>query len=197
MSSATAPLPIISHFHPSKSTMMGYPQSTDRPIYPSTNSYSRPLTAPHQTPGPGPGQLSVSVASPDRFVPKALPQSQSQPHSPFQSTLEHPSSESAYIQPQPQPPITPLSASHYPSHPPASSGSGSYFGVAQTPTDQPIPSPPPTGTSRPGSSGPNFTPDGVPIVPVGVSGGKMFRCRGYGDCDKVFTRSEHLARHVR
>lgn len=43
----------------------------------------------------------------------------------------------------------------------------------------------------------NFTPDGNPIVPVGISGGKMFQCRGYGACDKVFTRSEHLARHVR
>ena len=191
MTSVTAPLPMpIAQFNPSRSNMMSYPQSTDRPMYPST-SYPRPLTAPQQTPA----QLSASLSSPDRFSAKALPQSQ--PHSPYQSTLERPSTESAYIQPQPQPPITPLSASHYPSHPPASSGSGSYFGVAQTPTDQPIPSPPPTGTSRPGSSGPNFTPDGVPIVPVGVSGGKMFRCRGYGDCDKVFTRSEHLARHVR
>lgn len=43
----------------------------------------------------------------------------------------------------------------------------------------------------------NFTQDGKPLVPVGISGGKMFQCRGYGICDKVFTRSEHLARHVR
>jgi hypothetical protein len=56
-------------------------------------------------------------------------------------------------------------------------------------------SPPPTSGGRPGSE--NYTPDGIPIVPVGVSGGKMFKCRGYGECDKVFTRSEHLARHVR
>jgi hypothetical protein len=25
----------------------------------------------------------------------------------------------------------------------------------------------------------------------------MFQCRGFGDCQMVFTRSEHLARHVR
>jgi hypothetical protein len=43
----------------------------------------------------------------------------------------------------------------------------------------------------------NFTAGGDPIVPVGISGGKMFQCKGYGACDKVFTRSEHLARHVR
>lgn len=26
---------------------------------------------------------------------------------------------------------------------------------------------------------------------------KLFRCTGFGDCDMVFTRSEHLARHAR
>lgn len=26
---------------------------------------------------------------------------------------------------------------------------------------------------------------------------KMFRCTGFGNCDMVFTRSEHLARHAR
>lgn len=26
---------------------------------------------------------------------------------------------------------------------------------------------------------------------------KLFRCTGYGNCDMVFTRSEHLARHER
>lgn len=26
---------------------------------------------------------------------------------------------------------------------------------------------------------------------------KLFRCTGYGDCDMVFTRAEHLARHAR
>ncbi|KAI8090048.1 uncharacterized protein BX664DRAFT_334570 [Halteromyces radiatus] len=26
---------------------------------------------------------------------------------------------------------------------------------------------------------------------------KQFRCDGYGDCDMVFSRSEHLARHIR
>ncbi|KAG0734257.1 hypothetical protein G6F57_007296 [Rhizopus arrhizus] len=26
---------------------------------------------------------------------------------------------------------------------------------------------------------------------------KLFRCTGYGDCNMVFTRSEHLARHTR
>lgn len=26
---------------------------------------------------------------------------------------------------------------------------------------------------------------------------KLFRCNGFGDCQMTFTRSEHLARHVR
>jgi hypothetical protein len=26
---------------------------------------------------------------------------------------------------------------------------------------------------------------------------KVFQCTGYGDCSMVFTRSEHLARHMR
>jgi uncharacterized Zn-finger protein len=26
---------------------------------------------------------------------------------------------------------------------------------------------------------------------------KLFKCTGYGNCDMVFTRSEHLARHER
>lgn len=26
---------------------------------------------------------------------------------------------------------------------------------------------------------------------------KVFRCTGFGDCNMVFTRSEHLARHAR
>lgn len=26
---------------------------------------------------------------------------------------------------------------------------------------------------------------------------KTFQCRGYGDCRMVFSRSEHLARHIR
>lgn len=26
---------------------------------------------------------------------------------------------------------------------------------------------------------------------------KLFKCTGFGNCDMVFTRSEHLARHAR
>lgn len=34
-------------------------------------------------------------------------------------------------------------------------------------------------------------------LPVGVSGGKIFKCMGFPGCEMTFTRSEHLARHVR
>ena len=191
MTSTTAvALPLANrHFR----TMSTFPTPDRPPLagYQTTPQYSRPLPGPTATP-------TAPVDSPDRYAkPAPLQQVASNPlpQSPYQST----ESSSTYAQPsaQPQPPITPLSGNHYPSQPPPSSGSGSYFGVAQTPTDQAIPSPPPTSTSRPGSSNANYTPEGVPIVPVGISGGKMFRCVGYGDCSKVFTRSEHLARHIR
>lgn len=101
----------------------------------------------------------------------------------------------------PPQPITPLTSStaYPPQHPPSS---GYYLPPQQQQqqqqqqqSEQPIPSPPSSSNRPPSATG--YTPDGQPIIPVGVSGGKMFRCRGYGDCDKVFTRSEHLARHVR
>lgn len=37
----------------------------------------------------------------------------------------------------------------------------------------------------------------IKTMPTGVSGGKIYVCMGYGDCAKTFTRSEHLARHIR
>jgi hypothetical protein len=36
-----------------------------------------------------------------------------------------------------------------------------------------------------------------PSLPIGVSGGKIFKCMGFAGCEMTFTRSEHLARHVR
>ena len=49
--------------------------------------------------------------------------------------------------------------------------------------------------------------DPQPALPTAPSAGvnkryrtapaKTFQCRGYGDCRMVFSRSEHLARHVR
>ncbi|KAJ9115822.1 hypothetical protein QFC22_004963 [Naganishia vaughanmartiniae] len=87
-----------------------------------------------------------------------------------------------------------------------------------------MPSPPPTrpGLARParqyyalipGSDQPQLMPDYQPDdsedslldpssgkskkIPSGISGGKIYVCMGYGDCAKTFTRSEHLARHIR
>ncbi|SPO27536.1 uncharacterized protein UTRI_10653 [Ustilago trichophora] len=48
---------------------------------------------------------------------------------------------------------------------------------------------------------PTAPANGSPEDPNGKSEGSgnvtMFQCRGFGDCRMVFTRSEHLARHVR
>ncbi|TYJ55572.1 hypothetical protein B9479_003722 [Cryptococcus floricola] len=130
--------------------------------------------------------------------------------SPSQVYQEHPLAPvpSHGYPPQSQP-MTPLTSNAYP---PAAQA-GPYYtipGQAQAQGGA-IPSPPPSSanpvrpdTANSGSgefaapAAPTQTTEGgVPIVPVGVSGGKLFRCRGYGECDKVFTRSEHLARHVR
>ncbi|KAH7102585.1 hypothetical protein BKA62DRAFT_699167 [Auriculariales sp. MPI-PUGE-AT-0066] len=47
----------------------------------------------------------------------------------------------------------------------------------------------PTGTGPPNTSGTGKRARPAPA--------KTFQCRGYGDCRMVFSRSEHLARHVR
>lgn len=94
------------------------------------------------------------------------------------------------------PSATPQAASYPPDSTYATPASGSfvpYYGAGQG-SDH-VPSPPLNGDER--GSLIQFTPDGNPIVPVGISGGKMFQCRGFEKCDRVFTRSEHLARHVR
>lgn len=159
---------------------------TEERTYPGY-TYPRPGGSSHE--GPSPERLHSSQG----FVKGAPPP----PPSPYQVQHDQPPPGSSHGYP-PQPPITPLSGSNYPPQPPPSNtdSNNSYYGLT-TPTQElkHIPSPPPSSSG--GVEPPQFTPDGAPVIPVGVSGGKMFRCRGYGDCDKVFTRSEHLARHVR
>lgn len=162
---------------------------TDDRAYPGY-AYPRPNTSSHpEIPSP------ERVHSAQAFVKGGPP-----PPSPYQAHHDQPPPPSSSHGYPPQPPITPLSGSNYPPQPPPSTShtesSTPYYGLT-TPTHEQkqIPSPP---LSSGGALEPTqFTPDGAPIVPIGVSGGKMFRCRGYGECDKVFTRSEHLARHVR
>ena len=163
--------------------------------------------------GPGTG-----TGSPDHLRPGSGPNSHHPysksssatpgpvPHTPYTShelaldtsTSAHHSHYSA--------PLTPVSGPSYSSNPPNGHGNGSttpYYGASAPPAgdehkNSPAPGPGSAAASadgRPASE--NFTAEGNPIVPVGISGGKMFQCRGYGQCDKVFTRSEHLARHVR
>ena len=161
-------------------------QTEDR-SYGGYPSHSRPSGSSHGPYGHGPSPERIH--SSQGYVKGELipPQSPYQPHE-----QGPPSSSQGHSSYPPQPPITPVSGSSYPPQPP----SGGYYGLSTPSTDQQqMPSPPLSNGERQTSQ--NFTPDGVPIVPVGVSGGKMFRCRGYGECDKVFTRSEHLARHVR
>jgi len=178
----SAPLihrPASAHSH---SNMSAYSAGDDRTY--GSPYYGRPPNFSH---GPPPRE----VQSPQRLhSSQGYVKGSNPPQSPHQTPEAAPPG-SSHGYPPPPPPITPISGPTYPPQPPHSA---SYYGVSQTP-DQAIPSPPPTGNERPDSA--NFTPDGLPIVPVGVSGGKMFRCRGFGQCDKVFTRSEHLARHVR
>jgi Zinc finger, C2H2 type len=48
--------------------------------------------------------------------------------------------------------------------------------------------------SRPGSSSKDST---GAIKKPKTKSNKVFQCTGYGDCTMQFTRSEHLARHIR
>lgn len=101
----------------------------------------------------------------------------------------------------------------------AGSGASSNVPSARQSQQPPMPSPPhqqPTGRQYyslvPGSDQPQLLHDYRPAsaedevdpvtgkikaMPTGVSGGKIYVCMGYGDCAKTFTRSEHLARHIR
>jgi hypothetical protein len=91
------------------------------------------------------------------------------------------------------PPITTLAGNaNLPAPPPPVAPQTGHYGLAG-PGGPPVP--PPAHNITPPTA--NFTANGNPIVPVGISGGKMFKCLGFGTCEKVFTRSEHLARHVR
>ena len=158
-------------------------QNDERSSYAGYSAYPRPSTSQGGN-DPSPDRLHSSKGYAKGANPPPLSPYQTHEQAPTGSSHGYP----------PQPPITPLSGSTYPPQPPPSGTA--YYGLATPSTDhQHVPSPPPSSCGRPDSS--NFTNEGVPIVPVGISGGKMFRCRGYGDCDKVFTRSEHLARHVR
>ncbi len=159
-------------------------QQDERSSYPGYTQYPRPPTSSHGGDVPSPDRLH----SAHHYVKGGnLP-----PQSPYQGQEQVPPGSSHGY--PPQPPITPLSSSTYPPQPPPATTP--YYGLSTPSTDHHhVPSPPPSSSGRPESG--KFTADGAPIVPVGISGGKMFRCRGYGDCDKVFTRSEHLARHVR
>ena len=49
-------------------------------------------------------------------------------------------------------------------------------------------------TSRPGSSSKDSA---GAIKKPKTKSNKVFQCTGYGDCTMQFTRSEHLARHIR
>jgi hypothetical protein len=101
----------------------------------------------------------------------------------------------------------------------AGSGASSNVPSARQSQQPLMPSPPhqqPTGRQYyslvPGSDQPQLLHDYRPAsaedevdpvtgkikaMPTGVSGGKIYVCMGYGDCAKTFTRSEHLARHIR
>jgi hypothetical protein len=201
-SAITTPYPFFYHVdHQSMAvlpTVMSYPD--DRPgtgqgVVPGTGSgpgtyYSRPPSShSHAATSSSHGLThqdgqSQSQSSPDR-------NSSSHSHG-FSKSLPGTTPQTPSYHDIPNPhhgyPATPVSASG-PSYPPPTEHN--YYETQVSHDGEASDGSPQEGRIA------NFTPDGNPIVPVGISGGKMFQCRGYGICDKVFTRSEHLARHVR
>lgn len=173
----TAPLslpPLAQHIvDRPPSSHMSYPPVDER-AYQSYYSRSAPGSA-HGVPpldAPSPERLHSSGAG--ATVPLRVPVHEMGPA---------PGSSHGY----PPQPVAQMGTAPYPPQ----AAAQPYYGMPHPPDTTP---PTSAGNGRPP---PNFTTDGAPIVPVGISGGKMFRCRGFGECDKVFTRSEHLARHVR
>lgn len=203
MSSLTTSLPLSTAYPPPPRPHTAQPQQQQQhhPALPRS-TYAYPPTPQAQ---PQPYVFKTEPTTPPLqpyySTPYSIPYSgpPQRPHTshtyPTQRyVMSSPDRPSAGEQPQGyQQPMTPISGSdaHYSG--PAPAAVAQFYGVASS--GQHMPSPPPTSSGRPTSA--NFTPDGLPIVPVGISGGKMFRCKGFGECDKVFTRSEHLARHVR
>lgn len=108
----------------------------------------------------------------------------------------------------------------YPSQTMLASGIQQTYSISPIETRKTV-SPPRGGGEEPpmersqnamaGPSNPNIFLQGLPpaiqsqmpggadyaTLPVGVSGGKIFKCMGFPGCEMTFTRSEHLARHVR
>ncbi|EKC99305.1 RNA polymerase II transcription factor [Trichosporon asahii var. asahii CBS 8904] len=156
---------------------MSYPPAEDRAYQ---GYYGRPSSA-HgtQQPPDAPSPQRLHSAGSGATYPRNAP-----PHSPYTPHEVAPPGSSHGL----PPPVTPVN----PSSAPYPQQQQTYPAMPPNQSNQENTSP---NNSRPGTA--DYTPDGAPIVPVGISGGKMFRCRGFGECNKVFTRSEHLARHVR
>lgn len=87
---------------------------------------------------------------------------------------------------QKSPPSSP--AQHHPSPPPADP---SVPPMAAVVAQQPFAPPPGDARSNPNAS------SGVGKTRYRPAPAKTFQCRGYGECRMVFSRSEHLARHIR
>lgn len=79
--------------------------------------------------------------------------------------------------------------------------STSNFASEKDLLDSVSPSSPPADMALVAPNNPPVLP--APTAPVGVAKryrpapAKTFQCRGYGECRMVFSRSEHLARHIR
>ncbi|BEI86092.1 hypothetical protein CcaverHIS002_0603790 [Cutaneotrichosporon cavernicola] len=161
---------------------------SDRPpashlSYPPTDN--RPFQNHNARPGSAHGVPPFDVSSPERLHSSGAGANVI-PRVPLHDMGPAPGSSHGY----PSQPVPQMGAAPYPPQPAAGQ---QYYGMPPQPAD----TTPPTSAGNGRAPAGSFTTDGAPIVPVGISGGKMFRCRGFGECDKVFTRSEHLARHVR
>lgn len=70
-----------------------------------------------------------------------------------------------------------------------------------SPMDHNIPEPAPVPDNRDMAAVATMPPPSSTATPANrryrPAPAKTFQCRGYGDCRMVFSRSEHLARHIR
>lgn len=90
------------------------------------------------------------------------------------------------------------SGSYYSQHPSANTTTAirtEMSNEAKQRQAESIPPPPPASSAN--RTGSTSNENGADSGPNSSGNVTMFQCRGFGDCKMVFTRSEHLARHVR
>ena len=84
-----------------------------------------------------------------------------------------------------------------PPQPPTGAAAAATRSIALPPSDDTTNSAAPVASSSYKGKSTAASVDTASVQRLKRPSSKVFRCTGYGDCNMTFSRSEHLARHVR